>query len=166
MHRRVHPKYATCLARRQERRRRHAERREFVKRLLFGPWFGRRDYAEDEEKEAMLQRHEEETSVEEELASCRMAADVVSDIVAAEEGRAPLAAQQGGDAAVTTGQVEVGGLQQPSFARYMQEEDEEVLPAYDERSDSSVADGLRYTPGSSAYTPSRTGDDELGDRKD
>jgi hypothetical protein len=163
LHRRLHGKYASCTARRQQRRRRRADRREFVKRLLFGPWLGRHAYSDEEEKEAMLQRHEEETSMEDELASCRMAADMVGDMVAAEEGRALLAAAERRTA---VGRVEVDAVPQPGFVQYMEEEDEEVLPAYDERSDSSVADGLRYTPGSSAYTPSSSGSDELGDRKD
>lgn len=155
------------MARREAHRRRRADRRQFVKRLLFGPWLPRCDAdAEEEEKEAMLQHHEEEeTSMEEELASCRMAADVVGDIVAAEEGRALLAAQDGNVTA--SGRAEVTAVAQPSFVHYVEEdvEEEEVLPAYDERSDSSIADGMRYTPGSSAYTPSSSGSDELGDRK-
>lgn len=103
----------------------------------------------------MLPRHEEESSMEDELASCRVAADIVGDMVAAEEGRALLAAQQ--QRRDVAGHVEMSGVQ---FV-----DGEEVLPAYDERSDSSVADGLRYTPGSSTYTPSSSGSDELGDRK-
>ncbi|OIW32533.1 hypothetical protein CONLIGDRAFT_678923 [Coniochaeta ligniaria NRRL 30616] len=152
------------MARRQERHRRRAERRQFVRRLLFGPWLPRHTSSDEEEKEAMLQHHEEETSMEEELASCRRAADVVGDIVAAEEGRGLLAAQD--RTVAVAGHVEMSVVPQSGFAPYMEDEEEELLPAYDERSDSSVADGLRYTPGSSAYTPSSVGSDELGDRKD
>lgn len=110
----------------------------------------------------MLRHHvEEEQTMEQEIASCRMAADVVGDMVAAEEGRA---------------QPVVQNMAQPSspqiaFAQYIPED--EVLPAYDAASsdDSSiVADGMRYTPGSSEYTPSVRSvgggaDDVLGDTK-
>ncbi|KAB5540405.1 hypothetical protein GE09DRAFT_255304 [Coniochaeta sp. 2T2.1] len=158
-----------CAARRQARRQRRAARKEFVKRLFFGGWFRRASSSssshEEVEKEAMLagrerELEEEDTSMEEELASCRRAADVVSDLVAAEEGRA--AVRQGHMVERVPHQQ-----QQLRFVQYLDvEEVDETLPAYDERSDSSVADGLRYTPGSSAYTPSSVGGDELGDRKD
>lgn len=108
----------------------------------------------------MLARHEDEGSVEDELASCRRAAGLVSDMVAAEEGRALLAAQQ--QRRGVAARVELPGVPQPSL---LDGDVDETLPAYDEREDSSVADGLRYTPGSSMYAPSASGDDGFGDRK-
>jgi hypothetical protein len=110
----------------------------------------------------MLRHHvEEESTMEQEIASCRMAADLVGDMVVAEEGRAQPVAQS------------MPELSSPgaAFAQYIP--DDEVLPSYDAASsdDSSiVADGMRYTPGSSVYTPSDRSvvggaDDVLGDTK-
>ncbi|KAF7917077.1 hypothetical protein EAE99_009406 [Botrytis elliptica] len=53
-----------------------------------------------------------------------------------------------------------------------EEDDDEVLPAYEDNDGSeesgSVADGFRYTPGSSAYSPSHSASgsvsDVLGDK--
>jgi hypothetical protein len=151
-----------CAARRETRRRRHAQRQKFLQRLFFRGWFSDDDEDDDEEKTSMLRHHvEEERTMEQEIAGCRMAAELVGDMVAAEEGRALPVVQS---------------MSEPlspraAFAQYIP--DDEVLPSYDAVSsdDSSiVADGMRYTPGSSMYTPSErsvTGgaDDVLGDTK-
>lgn len=107
----------------------------------------------------MLHHHDdEETSISEELAECRTAVHLVREMVAAEEGRAQR-------------QVQARSVAVPSFVQYMEEADgeEEALPNYEDASVSSdgVADGLRYTPGSSVYNPSSRVDGLDGlDRKD
>lgn len=100
------------------------------------------------------------TTMEEELASCRIAADMVGDMVAAEEGRAQRASQ----ATTTTTPARLSTASArytpPSSAPAV--DDDEALPAYDdvssEQGSSVVADGLRYTPGSSECTSSVAGD--------
>lgn len=150
-----------CAARREARRRRHAQRREFLGRLFFRGWFSDDETAGEEEKAEMLGHHvEEETTMEQEIASCRVAAEIVGDLVAAEEGRAQPEMQ-----------AHRPMSPRAAFAQYVP--DDEHLPSYDVASSdgsSLVADGLRYTPGSSAYTPSNRSmvggaDDVLGDTK-
>lgn len=151
-----------CAARREARRRRHAQRQKFLDRLFVRGWFSDDDGDDDEEKTAMLRHHvEEERTMEQEIAGCRMAAELVGDMVAAEEGRAQPVVQNRSEPSSP----------QAAFAQYIP--DDEVLPSYDAVSsdDSSiVADGMRYTPGSSVYTPSDRSvaggaDDVLGDTK-
>ncbi|KAI1415874.1 hypothetical protein F5Y13DRAFT_155544 [Hypoxylon sp. FL1857] len=135
----------------------------------------RRQELEDEEKEAIMRQlhgseSEEEdnlsTTMEQEIAQFRAVASVVGDMVEAEEGRS---------------RGLVRGMQQQStpvppsptsaFPDYASTDEE--LPAYDEGMNDPrfVADGFRYTPGSSCYTPADTSttgsslDEHLG-RKD
>lgn len=90
---------------------------------------------QDEEKRAaLLADGSDSTTMTEDIAGLMNAADMVSDIVAAEEGRARRNLYLGGEG--------------------------ETLPAYEGHDDSElgiVADGCRYTPGSSDYTPSLAG---------
>lgn len=146
---------------------------------MFGPWRKRGGGAFEEEKAGLLpgrRQEEDQPSMEREIASCRMAADVVSDMVAAaEEGRARSDAPMrvhaaAGHVSVTAVPVPVVSNSHALFAQY--DPDDEALPAYDDTSSDGLADGLRYTPGSSMYTPSSTGsvagggaDDILGDMK-
>jgi len=122
-----------------------------------------------EEKRAMLAQRaqlaaelEDQDSVGSEIRELRNAVGVVDDIVAAEEGRGR-----------SVGRLSIGSLS--SLPEYRSDVGEE-LPSYtpnDGSEDSSfVADGIRYTPGTSEYTPS-TGSSEagsvsnvLGDMKD
>jgi hypothetical protein len=122
--------YKSCVARREARERRRAARREFFKRLFFRPWFKRGGDASQEEKEGMLRCHEEETSIEDELAGCRVAVDMVADMVAAEEGRARSQAPQ---PRVIPGHITLAAV--PVFKRDTAHD--EVLPAYDAASESS-----------------------------
>ncbi|KAI0483318.1 hypothetical protein GGR56DRAFT_623862 [Xylariaceae sp. FL0804] len=141
-----------------------------------------RQSMDDEEKEALMNRlHREEsaeedglsTTMEQEIAQLRTAADVVGDMVAAEEGRImehrqPAPEMQEHHAAPLP-RSPVSAF--PDYASGI----DEVLPAYEYQegeSDSTyVADGFRYSPGSSAYTPSDSSvtgsalDEHLG-RKD
>lgn len=119
---------------------------------------------EDEEKEAILRRiHEEDsdsddisTTMEQEIEQFRTAAAVVGDMVAAEEGRTRQQMRQ-------YSSVPVPPSPTGAFPDYMPVD--EALPAYDEAaSDSSsyVADGIRYTPGTTTYSPSiSSGDGSL-----
>ena len=168
-----HRRRSQCRARIQERKERfRTATRGFFRRLF-------RLRLDDEEKEAMLveqrRRHVEsevastnDTSIEDEIASLREAAEVVGEMVAAEEGR------------LTRHHVEMT-IQEPerveppapvvylapcppvpvmprlsgTFAEFMGSD--EALPAYEAGdSDSSVvADGFRYTPGSTEYSPTQ-----------
>ncbi len=105
------------------------------------------------------------TTMEQEIAQFRAAADVVGDMVAAEEGRArQVRGQDVGPVPPSPG----------AFSDFIP--DDEILPAYESRRSLSaetsiVTNGFRYTPGSSDYTPSSSGsvsrgaDDVLGDTK-
>ncbi|ETS83255.1 hypothetical protein PFICI_05131 [Pestalotiopsis fici W106-1] len=110
---------------------------------------------DDAEKEAMMRHVGEEdsdsdamsTTMEQDIEQFRNAADVVSDMVAAEEGRS---AQRE--------MVQYSSIPPPSphatFADYMAAD--EALPTYDEAGSSDetyVADGMRFTE-SSTYAPS------------
>ena len=129
---------------REERRARRHERKEAVKAFFRAA--ARRVFARflDEEKEAERRREfDENTStatVEAEIAGFREAATMVAGMVAMEEGQRLVQAEEATP-------LYVGS-----------ESDDEVLPAYDDDS-SVVADGFRYTPGSSEMTPSPASSD-------
>lgn len=172
---------ARCNARCQERRRarqnccerRRARRaalktkvKDLMQRLM--ECFTSPD-GEDAEKEAILRRiHSDSdsddnmsTTMEQEITQFRAVADVVGDMVAAEEGR--------GRQMVQRSEIPAPLSPTSAFPDYVAID--EVLPAYDDAAsdDSSyVSDGFR--PGSSVYTPSNstapgTLDEVLG-RKD
>ncbi|KAI1761358.1 hypothetical protein GGR53DRAFT_28387 [Hypoxylon sp. FL1150] len=119
----------------------------------------RRQEIEDEEKEAIMKRigsdsDEEDnlsTTMEQEIAQFRTAANVVGSLVAAEEGQSREYAQEMRQASPPTPPSPTSAF--PDYASV-----EEELPAYDEGSDDSrfVADGFRYTPGSSCYGSSES----------
>jgi hypothetical protein len=102
---------------------------------------------------------EQEDSIASEICELSNAASVVSDMVAAEEGR-------------MDGRVSMDS--RSTLPEYMSELGGEPLPTYEDEQgtelSSVVADGFRYTPGSSEYTPgsSDTGSvrDVLGDVKE
>ncbi|KAI0378100.1 hypothetical protein F5Y04DRAFT_262913 [Hypomontagnella monticulosa] len=138
----------------------------------------RRRQVEDEEKEAMMRRlhrsdseAEEEdnlsTTMEQEIAQFRAVASVVGDLVAAEEGRSH--GYAGAERPKPNDPVPPSPTS--AFPDYASVDEE--LPAYDEGSNDSrfVADGFRYTPNSSYYSPSDSSvtgsslDEHLG-RKD
>jgi hypothetical protein len=144
----------SCMGRSREGRQAkrgafHEALRRVTRRLC-----GRRADDDDEEKEAMLRHQEEEsdaesTTMEQDIEQFRNAAEVVSDMVAAEEGR------------VRQEMVQYSTMPVPPsphtvFPEYLPLDD--VLPAYDEGSsddaDYGVADGIQYTPGTSTYAPS------------
>jgi len=81
-----------------------------------------------------------EESVESEIRELRNAAGVVGDIVAAEEGR---------------GRLSIGSLSSlPDYRSELGEELPSYTPSDGSEVSSFVADGMRYTPGSTEYTPS------------
>lgn len=132
---------------REERRARRAARREAFKsgfsaliHRLLSPFL-------DEEKEAERRRAvaAETTTVQEEIAGLREAAELVENLVAVEEGRG-----RGGHGYSAVPQPAPAPVVNVSYAGF---ETEEVRPpSYEE--ERVVADGFRYTPGSSDRTPS------------
>jgi hypothetical protein len=155
-------------ARREERQRRRAFRRAAHKHA-WRLWFARHicrstayDDLDEEEKRAMLASQPAEVNedvVASEISEFQNAASVVSDMVAAEEGR-------------MEGRISMDS--RASLPEYMSEVGGESLPTYEDEQGSElssvVADGFRYTPGSSEYTPgnSHSGSvrDVLGDLKE
>ncbi|KAI1881200.1 hypothetical protein JX265_000026 [Neoarthrinium moseri] len=151
-----------CTSRRSERRQcreRRAAKRAAIKAKLASLIQRLKNMAnrnsDDEEKEAIMRRiHAEDnddsdavsTTMEQDIEQFRNAADVVSDMVAAEEGRARQEMAQYA--------MPVPPSPHSAFPDYLSVD--EALPAYDEGSDDSsyVADGIRYSPGNSSYTPS------------
>ncbi|SPJ78756.1 uncharacterized protein FTOL_07147 [Fusarium torulosum] len=129
---------------------------------------------DEEEKQAMLRGDRRrrassgsDTTMEEEIAQFREAAHVVEGIVAAEEGhsRASSYSYTTGPSVPPRPSHHIAATSYPGFI-----DNDDSLPAYDddERDSSVVADGCRYTPGSSDYTPSTSGSnasDVLGDTK-
>ncbi|KAI1779837.1 hypothetical protein F4818DRAFT_155040 [Hypoxylon cercidicola] len=119
----------------------------------------RRQEIEDGEKDAMMRRigsdSEEEdnlsTTMEQEIAQFRAVASVVDSLVAAEEGRSHEYAREARRHDIPTPPSPTSAF--PDYASV-----DEELPAYDEGSDDSrfVADGFRYTPGSSCYISSES----------
>jgi hypothetical protein len=155
-------------ARREERHRRRAFRRA-ARKQAWRSWFARHIYRftahddlDDEEKRAVLagRRAEvDEDTVASEISEFRNAASVVSEMIAAEEGR-------------IEGRVSMDS--RATLPEYMSEMGGEPLPTYEDEQgtglSSVVADGFLYTPGSSEYTPgsSHSGSvrDVLGDAKE
>lgn len=134
------------------------------------PWVARRLAEQEEaEKAAMLSgtdSGDETTTMDEEIASFRAAADVVGAMVAAEEGRAAAASQTAVLVPVPPRPRSPDG----AFAHFAprQSLESEGLPPYEEEDNTSdasslVADGLRYTPGSSEYTPSAGSRSDAGE---
>lgn len=143
--------------RRQSRMPRRRERRAGVAGLVdrVRNIFAGQD-GDDEEKEAIMRSIGEEdgdsdamsTTMEQDIEQFRNAANVVSDMVAAEEGRSSQSEM------VQYSTIPVPPSPHTAFADYMALD--EALPAYDEADSSDatyVADGMRF-PGSSTYTPS------------
>jgi len=133
------------------------------------PSGGSAEQGQKQEKEGMLRPQgyvdddhfsvsgRSESTMEEELASCKVAADMVGDMVAAEEGRAQRAVGQR-NGRLSQGRVVAAPLSPTDvFGVFVSAGD--VPPAYDasvsEGSSSVIADGIRQ--GSSAYTPSSAG---------
>jgi hypothetical protein len=132
-------------------------------------WFARHicrstayDDLDEEEKLAMLAGRPiqgGEDVVASEISELSNAASIVSDMVAAEEGR-------------MEGRVSMDS--RSSLPEYMSELGGEPLPTYEDEENtelsSVVADGFRYTPGSSEYTPEHSASssvrDVLGDVKE
>ncbi|KEY70922.1 hypothetical protein S7711_00764 [Stachybotrys chartarum IBT 7711] len=153
---------------REERLARQAIRRE-ARRHAISEWFKtifRRLVLGDAEKDAPQDEEqrqqqapptppaEEATTMEQELARFRVAATMVGDIIAAEEGRSMERA------AVARAP--------PGFA-YASEDDADSLPAYqtdeDDEEDAVVADGFRYMRPSSEFVLNNTSPEEVLSRR-
>jgi hypothetical protein len=175
----IHRRCCCSAARRQEKQARREERqrqrafRRAAHKHAWRLWFARHicrstayDDLDEEEKRAMLAGQPAEVNedvVASEISEFQNAASVVSDMIAAEEGR-------------MEGRME-GRISMDSRAtlpEYMSEVGGESLPTYEDEQgtelSSVVADGFQYTPGSSEYTPgsSHSGSvrDVLGDVKE
>lgn len=180
------------MSRRQKCLEKRAARRAALKskildwaRIIQDAWRGGRSIDEEEKEAVLRSMHldrdadtdgEEDnlsTTMEQEIAQFRAVAGVVGDIVAAEEGRSrrEMVQTECGRCA----HHRAAPLPSPTSAFPDYASVDEALPAYDEGpADATfVADGMRYSPGSSmgSYTPdqsSTTGsdlDEHLG-RKD
>ncbi|KAF5875758.1 uncharacterized protein Bfra_011520 [Botrytis fragariae] len=133
---------------------------------------------DDDDSDCESEDTPSEFSVGQDISSFRNAVDVVGDMVAAEEGRVCSSAPAHYvSIPVHAHQRNVSEDQILHFDGYthgieVRMDDEEVLPAYEDNDGSeeggSVADGFRYTPGSSAYSPSHSASgsvsDVLGDK--
>ena len=155
--------------RREERQRRRAFRRA-ARKHAWRSWFARHicrsrayDDLDEEAKRAIVAGRPvegQEDAIAAEISELSNAASVVGDMVAAEEGR-------------MEGRVSMDS-RVSSLPEYMSELGVEPLPTYEDEQgaelNSVVADGFRYTPGSSEYTPGSSASgsirDVLGDIKD
>jgi hypothetical protein len=94
------------------------------------------------------------TTMTEDITQLRNAAEVVGDMVSAEEGRSEAVSEP-----IPIPASETRPLMQ-DFEIGSQVGDDEELPAYEDNdgsaSSSVVADGFRYTPGSSEFSPSHS----------
>jgi hypothetical protein len=113
------------------------------------------EHEEEEHKEESVQEGQGELTVAQEIASFRTAADLIGDMVAAEEGRAAAPVQQQQQQPYRLHPaLNVPII--PPVTDYLVMDEEEELPAYEpaeesEGSDSVVADGFsNYTPSSTA----------------
>jgi hypothetical protein len=135
-----------CRIRREARAARRAARRE-AWRLWWQKYFHRRPSIEDsEEKRARVRPQEAilENAMQSEIRGLREAADMVSNLIAAEEGRGQLRRTHsfGSEASL------------PSYRSQASVAGDEPPPGYDENgADDVVVDGFQYTPSATTWTP-------------
>ena len=153
-------------ARREERHRRRAFRRAARKHIIaqflarisgYGVDGGSDDY--EDKRQALLASEAEDgmsTTMTEDITEFRNAAEVVDDMVAAQASRSPARVQP-------IPILSPASEDRPLMRDYdigSQVGDGEELPAYDNSDGSEissvVADGFRYTPGSTEYSPSHS----------
>jgi hypothetical protein len=155
---------------REERLARVAERRRAVRNFfssLFCGIFGYEEKKDGEEPQGRDLRHNNtgaqrqdsgDTTMEQELASLRNAADMVSSLVAAEEGRnhqVPHQHQEPQRVVEQSREVpQIPDAVQAAYSGYFP--GEAPPPSYenDAAEASMVADGFQYTPGGATYSPS------------
>lgn len=124
----------------------------------------------EEKRDQLLAESEDDmsTTMTEEIAQFRNAASVVDDIVSAEEGRARTAAYVHGHIPEP---IPIPAREESALVRDYdigsQVGDGEELPAYEDNDGSEmssvVADGFRYTPGSSEYSPQQSTSGSVSD---
>jgi len=124
----------------------------------------------EEKREQLLSDAEDgfSTTMTEEIAQFQNAASVVDDMVSAEEGRARTIAYAHGQIPEP---IPIPVRNESTLIRDYdigsQVGDGEVLPAYEDNDGSEmssmVADGFRYTPGSTDYTPSNSDSGSVSD---
>lgn len=114
------------------------------------------------------------TTMSEEITQLKNAASVVDDMVSAEEGRSRSSARPQTKPQILSLPIPIPTTRTRDYDLGSQIGDGEELPAYEDNDGSEmssvIADGFRYTPGSTEYSPadSETGgvNDVLGvDRK-
>ncbi len=175
-HRVCTPKRRADRHRRKEKRRAHRRAvHKYAITKLLARISGNGDESSDsgsddyEEKRSFLRREAQEV-VQGEIAELRVAADVVGDMVAAEEGRATtiIAPAPEPVAAITRApatEVESRPLLQQQLLEHVGHGEE--LPAYEDHDGSDlgsvVADGFGYTPGGNGYTPSHSSSGGVSD---
>ncbi|TGO47368.1 hypothetical protein BCON_0281g00130 [Botryotinia convoluta] len=179
----------TCDPKARSKRQARLENR-CRRRASFRNWWNRilgqeEDFEEkdrllhDDDSDCESENESEDTpsefSIEQDISSFRNAVDVVGDMVAAEEGRvfsSPIRSVSVHQRSVSENQILHFDGYTHGVGIGMDDDDDEVLPAYEDNDGSeesgSVADGFRYTPGSSAYSPSHSASgsvsDVLGDK--
>jgi hypothetical protein len=171
-------KRAERKALREECRRRRAFRRaahkHIIRRFLSrisGNGIDDESTADYEEKrEQLLSESEDDlsTTMTEEIVQFRNAASVVDDMVSAEEGRARTVAYVHGHQPEP---IPIPAREESALMRGYdigsQVGDGEELPAYEDHDGSEmssvIADGFRYTPGSSEYSPQQSASGSVSD---
>jgi hypothetical protein len=112
---------------------------------------------DEEKRQALLSDAEDgmSTTMTEDITQLRNAAELVDDMVTAEGSRSQAVAEPISIPATTEARPLIQG-----FETLSQVGDGEELPAYEDNDGSEassfVADGFRYTPGSSDYSPSHS----------
>lgn len=166
-------------ARREARRARRAYRRAAHKHIITRilariSGHGSDDECDDyeEKREALLASAEDgmSTTMAEEIGQLRNAAEVVGEMVEAEEGRAasPTPSQSVSlRASQPTNSIPEDRPLLREFEMSMLNAGGEELPAYEDNDGSEnssvIADGFRYTPGSSNYSPSHSPSGSVSD---
>lgn len=155
------PKRRADRQARKERRRayRRAVHKRAITRLLARLSGNDSDSEDDDEekRQALLSDAEDgmSTTMTEDITQLRNAAELVGDMVTAEGSRSQAVAEPISIPATTEARPLIQG-----FETLSQVGDGEELPAYEDNDGSEassfVADGFRYTPGSSDYSPSHS----------
>lgn len=171
-------KRAERKALRGERRRRRASRRAARKHIIRRFLSRMSGYGTDDESTADYEEKREQllsesedgmsTTMTEEIAQFKYAASVVDDMVSAEEGRARTVAYVHGHRPEP---IPIPAREETALMRVYdmgsQVGDGEELPAYEDHDGSEmssvIADGFRYTPGSSEYSPQQSASGSVSD---
>ena len=107
------------------------------------------------------------TTMSEEITQLQNAASVVDDIVSAEEGRSRSSACPQTQSHTLSLPIPIPTSQSRDYDLASQIGDGEELPAYEDNDGSEmssvIADGFRYTPGSTEYSPANSETSDVND---